>query len=412
MPQVASDIVVESGMRPLDPALADELALGPNPASSGRDVVLGGINGFVNDQSGEQTSRPRGAWRRAHEQVRSLTRESRLPLEPLRQEVASDELTGLSYSVLAPSGDPSPAADIVVESPVPPPPSAFWRDLEPVPPVDLGEIGRHFPEMTVFPDDERKFSSVPPQVAGFDLPFKGKSNGKRQPLRAGFTEEELQATEWMTTPIATPDLPEPETGPPVLDAYDSSTEHRVEAESMVAPDELVDVAVFESDFSVLSDAELFDSPRDLVRRNRRGRGPSGHRRGEVRIPLADLDDSVEGEEELSSSEPDSEVPVIPLWAEIDHECRTCRDFRPAESGERGWCTNKWAFSHRRMVDADECPCTTTIGGWWVPRDDFWLAKADVSRHSQPTPLLDRFLAQRRNSSGESDQEPQLRRRQR
>src|SRR3954451_22490324 len=69
MPQVASDIVVESGMRPLDPALADELALGPNPASSGRDVVLGGINGFVNDQSGEQTSRPRGAWRRAHEQV-------------------------------------------------------------------------------------------------------------------------------------------------------------------------------------------------------------------------------------------------------------------------------------------------------------------------------------------------------
>jgi len=163
---------------------------------------------------------------------------------------------------------------------------------------------------------------------------------------------------------------------------------------------------------VLTESELYEPPRENERRSRRQRVRAGGRRVEETILADEFERFSDSEEEADAEIATSEKVVIPLWSQIDQQCRTCRDFRPADAGERGWCTNKWAFSHRRMVDADECPCATSIGVWWVPRDDFWLSKADVSRHSQPTPLLDRFLAQRRDSSGESDLEPQLRRRQR
>ncbi|MCC6790747.1 MAG: hypothetical protein IT336_03625 [Thermomicrobiales bacterium] len=100
------------------------------------------------------------------------------------------------------------------------------------------------------------------------------------------------------------------------------------------------------------------------------------------------------------------------WSAIPRMCRTCRDFRPAENGERGWCTNKWAFSHRRMVDADELPCETSIGGWWLPHDESWMGGVDISAHSQPTPLLDQWLALRAAASGEYDVATPIRRRQR
>jgi hypothetical protein len=111
------------------------------------------------------------------------------------------------------------------------------------------------------------------------------------------------------------------------------------------------------------------------------------------------------EDEIESAEP-------PHWTMIPRMCRTCRDFRPAENGERGWCTNKWAFSHRRMVDADELPCETSIGGWWLPHDDSWMSVVDVTAHSQPTPLLDQWLAHRAAAMGEYDAVQPLRRRQR
>lgn len=80
-----------------------------------------------------------------------------------------------------------------------------------------------------------------------------------------------------------------------------------------------------------------------------------------------------------------------LASHLPRICRTCRDFRPAEGGERGWCTNAWAFDHRRMVDLDDQPCETSIGSWWLPADSTWQVAADVSSHGDPTPLLDRWL---------------------
>jgi hypothetical protein len=62
-----------------------------------------------------------------------------------------------------------------------------------------------------------------------------------------------------------------------------------------------------------------------------------------------------------------------LAPELPRICRTCRDFRPAEGGDRGWCANEWAFSHRRVVGAaDEVPCESTLGHWWLPVDEIWL----------------------------------------
>lgn len=85
---------------------------------------------------------------------------------------------------------------------------------------------------------------------------------------------------------------------------------------------------------------------------------------------------------------------LPAWFRTDlpRMCRTCRDFRPATDGQRGWCANQWAFTHRTLVrEEDVTPCDSAFGDWWAAVDDVWLVAADVSSHSRPTPLLDRIL---------------------
>lgn len=76
---------------------------------------------------------------------------------------------------------------------------------------------------------------------------------------------------------------------------------------------------------------------------------------------------------------------------LERICQTCRDFRPAENGERGWCNNKWAFNHRRMVDADDLACRNSLGSWWTPKDESWRRDGDISRHAQQTPRVDQWL---------------------
>ena len=83
--------------------------------------------------------------------------------------------------------------------------------------------------------------------------------------------------------------------------------------------------------------------------------------------------------------------VEPVWAGIARCCHTCRDFRPAADGTRGWCNNEWAFKHRRMVDADARPCETSIGHWWIPGDNAWQRDYDMSVLGQPTPLMDKWF---------------------
>ena len=124
-------------------------------------------------------------------------------------------------------------------------------------------------------------------------------------------------------------------------------------------------------------------------------------------PIADLESNATVFGGMESDDDTLDM-TIRLSPHLPRECRTCRDFRPADSGTRGWCTNQWAFTHRRMVDAADAPCQTTLGCWWLPNDRECLAEVDVRRHSEPTPLLDAWLIQR--DLAEERAEPVRRRR--
>jgi hypothetical protein len=116
---------------------------------------------------------------------------------------------------------------------------------------------------------------------------------------------------------------------------------------------------------------------------------------------AELDVCPEGPGDLEADVEESparhravEQSALPSWFRTDlpRICRACRDYRPSADGQRGWCANDWAFTHSRLVHADDvAPCQSAIGDWWVPVDDVWLVAADVSAHGRPTPLLDRLL---------------------
>lgn len=91
------------------------------------------------------------------------------------------------------------------------------------------------------------------------------------------------------------------------------------------------------------------------------------------------------------------VPVDPIDCDqrlrgVLRCCATCRDFRPLDDGEQGWCANPYAFAERRMVKSDQLACHSSLGTWWLPHDDLWLERADVTHHGRPTPLIDNLLS--------------------
>jgi hypothetical protein len=94
---------------------------------------------------------------------------------------------------------------------------------------------------------------------------------------------------------------------------------------------------------------------------------------------------------------------IEISPDIPRKCATCRDFRPSENGQRGWCTNDWAFSHKQLVNADDLPCDSTIGCWWLPALEEWDRDEFLAQLNRRTPRTDRLLAElygtRRASSG-------------
>ena len=133
-----------------------------------------------------------------------------------------------------------------------------------------------------------------------------------------------------------------------------------------------------------------------------GRATTGHTE-QAGMPVPWTED-IEETESASAPPELAEREALPDWyrADLPRICRTCRDYRPSAEGQRGWCANSWAFTHRRLVlEDDPAPCQSAIGDWWLPVDDVWLVAADVSSHGRATPLLDRLTAkadqQRRRS---------------
>ncbi len=88
---------------------------------------------------------------------------------------------------------------------------------------------------------------------------------------------------------------------------------------------------------------------------------------------------------------DRRIDVAP---DIPRQCRTCRSFRSADGGTRGWCTNEWAFTHRRMVNDDDLACVSAIGCWWLPADHLSL-DLDDAYDDVRTPRMDELIASRR-----------------
>jgi len=72
-------------------------------------------------------------------------------------------------------------------------------------------------------------------------------------------------------------------------------------------------------------------------------------------------------------------------------CANCRDFQVAESGDRGWCRNRFAFPTPQLVGPNDLACLSCIGTWWAANDQWWLAKAAMTQHMATTPLADALL---------------------
>lgn len=85
------------------------------------------------------------------------------------------------------------------------------------------------------------------------------------------------------------------------------------------------------------------------------------------------------------------IDLSPMLTTSTRCCENCRDFKRVGDGNSGWCTNPYAFAERRMVLANELACRSSIGVWWLPHDDLWLERADITHHGRPTPNLDEEL---------------------
>lgn len=405
----AADIVLHDtvSLRPLPPVSPEEMSFlvnsqrdkpseaEPPPVLPAVDVVVGEAPSTkpASERVSLLTHDPRSAILKARERYRA-----RMSAELRRGEggrAADDRPVDTSGSL-------APVPPVRSSAPTAPLPSMRQPRAAEVPPVRLSEVPRDFPTMTSFPEDEARFSSIPEPVEGIVLPRAAANTSERiETAASGFgddlVEDEIELSSATTTASDPPAVPSRRRG------GDTDLRRRPQR----------DVAPVERDAVDKMPPQEADAG-DLVRAERpeRRRFDFGRRRREDRRVVAaefeQIDPEPPGMEERWPGEAtvrpaidefvDDVNPIIEIAPSVPRMCKTCRDFRPADSGERGWCTNKWAFSHRRMVDADELPCETSVGCWWLPHDDVWLATADVSAHGQPTPLVDHWLAHKVGST--------------
>jgi hypothetical protein len=468
-----TDVVVEAGVTPVPPASPAEIgslaalelrgsadAGSSQGTSGGEDIVLGDVTTLATgDVSADDYRRDR--FRRAHEELRLRKREQRPFLAPIGVQAAESS----EAPHVADQGPPTwhrplarPTRDVAAGQP--------GQRKDDVSPVELGELGRPFAQLTAMPGEDARFSSIPTREEDFDLPLANQAGAATRQAAVSAADDAL--IPWSTTEASIPATAYAD-AEYALQGADRPFEHgeRSRRRQVIGRHRQRPVRSSLPAGSILATESVDDDPGTLVweeslsagdGRNEtsgdehahapigNGRSSRGHRhethaawpetdvvasrvvnvdegspiRNHVRGTAVTESESIEvelngglGDEVELLLAPEEEEDLVPeMWVDVPRMCRTCRDFRPAENGDRGWCQNKWAFNHRRMVDADELPCETSVGGWWLPHDDVWMAAADVSAHSQPTPLLDQWLAARAAARGEADAVPLIRRRQR
>ena len=566
----SSSFAIDRVVEPMRPATAGEIATiaasanrpRPEGGAGGEDVVVAEVTpGFTKNKAAAQGDGFKIGISKAHEELRArhrAVRETILPVSnfgdlPARLNAEETETTSVEQA-------PDTDGEVILSNHHAGQPRPIIGEVSP---VALGEMGRPFPKLTTFPEDDEIFSSIPKTVEGFDLPFVTKSAPERIVKRAGFDEDDREIRPWnhgvsepdvvqtadsgsqtddywsgslveqqnlsreevkpvreeaprverdevFAAPVAEAaadyevqrpqgrgsrrssrgefdlsvfDLTSLESEPAAPERPERLTPRypRNEERSAASSDRVVEtIRAVERDELVLEERSVLrpvrspqaqgskvnetvladpqpdafdDAPPVRLPRARREQPEStpdirahvapispdtGRRIQQERVPdrrprreethvldsaaeLAYEEDvfpepvrrtgrtkNAQAQEFSYETEPVGATPE----ASIPRMCKTCRDFRPAESGERGWCTNKWAFTHRRMVDAEELACETTIGRWWLPHDDHWGTAVDISNHSRPTPHLDQWLAQRAEANGEIDTAAPIRRRQR
>jgi len=71
-------------------------------------------------------------------------------------------------------------------------------------------------------------------------------------------------------------------------------------------------------------------------------------------------------------------------------CGNCGDFRPAETGSRGYCRNRFAFLAPPLVGPNDLACLSCLGNWWAVSDEIWFQRAMSSPLDNPPPPGDRI----------------------
>jgi hypothetical protein len=69
-------------------------------------------------------------------------------------------------------------------------------------------------------------------------------------------------------------------------------------------------------------------------------------------------------------------------------CETCRYLRPGANGPT--CGAVYAQTYMRIIDLQRLSCASSIGAWWLPSDEYWESRVDISHHGDPTPLLEQY----------------------
>jgi hypothetical protein len=132
--------------------------------------------------------------------------------------------------------------------------------------------------------------------------------------------------------------------------------------------------------AVYAESDRFTEPRDEV-------VPPRH--DQVQLPPLPYDAEEGGEDYLLADstfgERDDDDAAIDRMPRI---CQTCRYLRPGINGPT--CGAVYAQTYRRIVDLKQLSCASSIGAWWLPSDEYWESRVDISHHGEPTPLLDQF----------------------
>lgn len=87
-------------------------------------------------------------------------------------------------------------------------------------------------------------------------------------------------------------------------------------------------------------------------------------------------------------------------ARVPRICETCRYLRSGPNGPT--CGAVYAQTYRRSIDLQRLSCASSIGAWWLPSDEYWESRVDISHHGDPTPLLEQYAIRLEERGNDDD----------